>query len=899
MAVLNGDGGNNAIFGTADDDQINGLGGDDFLSGGDGNDQIDGGLGFDIVDFSDRGVGFQFNLGVTSDASALNLTEIDTLVSIDVVRGTNFNDLFTVDAGFVGDDGSSFASIRGGAGDDTINGNGETRIEYDDATSGVRVDLNAGTAQGILGNAGVGVDTVSQIAQVRGSNFDDILFGSDGNNFESFRGQAGNDFIDGRGGSSDRADYRNSPTAVNIDLEARTGQDGFGTLDFLFNIEDVRGSSFDDQLAGDSGNNVFRGRLGNDAINGRGGFDSADYRSDATAAIIVDLGSVATVTGDLSVGVDSLIGIERVLGSRFSDTFNADAAFDNGASDPDQPFQQLFNAFRGGRGNDVINGNGVTRAEYNDATDGVRVDLGLGIAEAIDVEFGAGIGADTFAAQSVFEVRGSSFDDILTGSDLNPLVGFESFIGDAGNDTIDGGLGTDRVSYVTSTSVNGVFVNLQLGLATDGLGGNDQLISIENIKGSSFGDVLIGSAGNNVIEGVGGSNDIRGGAGVDEVLYDDNKERVIVDLRAGGSITGADTGDDLLSIENVTASVFNDIVVGSVDRNAMNGLGGNDRLVGLSGNDTLNGNSGNDVLFGNSGDDVLVGGAGRDRLIGGFGVDNMSGGLGNDTYFVDSSDDVIVELAGGGTDTVIIAPGTTVGAFANVEIFILDFGPGQDGVLNGLAQAETFIGGSGDDVLSGNGGNDLLIGGAGNDRAFGGANNDTLKGSAGVDLLVGGEGNDVIIGGSGNDVFINGETLDTEAGLSGGAGFDRLNGQSGDDVIEGGAGADRIIGGTGNDQLVGGNLGANGDGAADRFLFSGGSGLDNILDFENGIDQIDFRGLNLETGRFPSFAALQTALSEVNGNSLITISDTDIITILGVTNAQLDATDFIFVDSLA
>ena len=78
-----------------------------------------------------------------------------------------------------------------------------------------------------------------------------------------------------------------------------------------------------------------------------------------------------------------------------------------------------------------------------------------------------------------------------------------------------------------------------------------------------------------------------------------------------------------------------------------------DELQGRSGNDLISGLAGNDKLFGNEGNDVLDGGAGNDYLDGGLGADRMSGGSGDDTYLVDSSSDVVLELANEGTDWVI------------------------------------------------------------------------------------------------------------------------------------------------------------------------------------------------------------------------------------------------------
>ena len=51
---------------------------------------------------------------------------------------------------------------------------------------------------------------------------------------------------------------------------------------------------------------------------------SADYR-DATGSITVTLSSESSVTGDVSVGTDTLIGIDRVFGSDFADTFTVDS----------------------------------------------------------------------------------------------------------------------------------------------------------------------------------------------------------------------------------------------------------------------------------------------------------------------------------------------------------------------------------------------------------------------------------------------------------------------------------------------------------------------------------------------------------------------------------------------
>jgi Ca2+-binding RTX toxin-like protein len=90
---------------------------------------------------------------------------------------------------------------------------------------------------------------------------------------------------------------------------------------------------------------------------------------------------------------------------------------------------------------------------------------------------------------------------------------------------------------------------------------------------------------------------------------------------------------------------------------------------------------------------------------------------------------------------------------------------------------------------------------------------------------------------------------DANGTLEGGNGGDRLLGGSGNDLFVGNAGRDRLTGGSGLDTLVGGS-------GQDSFFFqSPNLGLDQIQDFQSGVDQILIRaqgfGVGLEQGLLP------------------------------------------------
>ena len=81
--------------------------------------------------------------------------------------------------------------------------------------------------------------------------------------------------------------------------------------------------------------------------------------------------------------------------------------------------------------------------------------------------------------------------------------------------------------------------------------------------------------------------------------------------------------------------------------------------------------------------------------------------------------------------------------------------------ITGNDKPNTIVGGDHDDFLDGGDGNDILKGGGGNNGLSGGPGNDTLSGGSGNDVLDGGPGNDILSPGGGDNYIDGGDGDDT------------------------------------------------------------------------------------------------------------------------------------------
>jgi Ca2+-binding RTX toxin-like protein len=563
---------------------------------------------------------FSGSVGTISyGAGTVQIAGADTVDGVASFGDTAYNDRFDfsgMTSNFqVGSRWNNVYLNQGG--NDTIVGNGDTTINFSDSATllsttgqGINVNLAApGTSFTVdmthlsrSSSWNFGTVTLNNIEGVQATNLDDTLVGGAYDDYESFRGKGGNDFIDG-GTGEDRAEYWNGTSGITVNLAAGIvfGDSSIGT-DTLRSIERIQGTAFDDiydargfsATSTNAGSwdqwNQFEGRGGNDTIYGNGKTMLA-YGSSAVA-VEVNLGTgkawalnPADRTGDLNqyVGTDTFIGVYRVSGSALGDLLlgggvgwlnieNAGELFDPGA------------------GNDTVNGfGGWDGVRYSSSTAAITVDLRLTTSQVQD---GMG-GVDTLIG--IEYVQGSAFNDVMFGSDTNN-TGYgaqESFFGRKGNDTINGGGGYDEVGY-TDDPTTGVVVNLATGAAQDGWGGTDTLSNIEGVEGSWKADSITGSSADNRLDGHGGNDTLDGGAGIDTAEYNQATGAVQVNL-ALGAVTGADGNDVLVSIENVTGSIYGDVLTGNSAANLLEGLAGADMLEGGGGNDTIDGGEGLDT----------------------------------------------------------------------------------------------------------------------------------------------------------------------------------------------------------------------------------------------------------------------------------------------------------------
>jgi Ca2+-binding RTX toxin-like protein len=249
--VLNGGAGNDWMVGENGDDTLNGGSGNDTLSGGSGNDtfvgsfgenSIYGGDGIDTISYESHSNTVTVNLGGIS-FDRLSLFK-DTIIEVENVIGSAQSDWITGDEsdnvliGMAGNDRlygmGGNDTLEGGLDNDFLDGGeGTDTASYANSSGGVSVKLWVTGEQNTLS---AGNDTLTNVENLIGSNFNDTLHGNYKNNH--LTGGRGNDTLNGGGGDdvleggvgNDTYEFYASSRATNHDtIKDSSGQDTIKT----------------------------------------------------------------------------------------------------------------------------------------------------------------------------------------------------------------------------------------------------------------------------------------------------------------------------------------------------------------------------------------------------------------------------------------------------------------------------------------------------------------------------------------------------------------------------------------------------------------------------------------------------------------------------------------------
>jgi Ca2+-binding RTX toxin-like protein len=817
------------LDGGAGNDVLVGALGDDFLTGGAGDDTLDGGGGErkNTAVYADSPAGVFVDLSTGATAAAPGIANdghgtTDRLINIQNVEGSRYSDtLIANPAGSTLDSGEGNDFLYGGAGDDVLlggagadvlsGGGGWNTVTYIDSGAPVYVNISNRNAfftsptidspVSLPANAAFGGDAegdrISNIANIQGSAYDDIIIGTDTqgspnkeNHLDGFFGNdilipgAAAEIIDGGAESysvingkvsgfergSDWVSYITSSEGVNVNLSSGIASGGYARgdkLEFakdldgnptvrdsqgdrLSSIENIEGSNSFDTLDGDGGNNIIKGRSGDDTIFGRAGDD-------------------------------------LLIGGAGRDSLNGG---DNSSS-----LQANSNSFR----------DAGDTASYQDSPTGVSVSLGRDSTPGV----GSLGDAEGDSLTGIENLIGSNYGDTLTGNntnnDINPGLSNGGRNGEV--DVVDGGSADpgsapdiDRLTIDYSTSdyarFGGVFGGFGFGyLSRAGSGDRVNFFNIERLYivgtsqrdeiyggNDSTGDVLLTGAGDDFINGGGGSDEIRADDGNDFVVEQSGQPTEQNDKQ---SILYGGNGIDTLSIdlstrsENITLQSSNITQENPGTNLALNGLyvgqfeifkdvgtgKGNDILTQL--------NRVNNLFDTGYGSDIVNPGLGFDTVVGGDAEDITSPSpFPQAPVFGPNDDLLILDYSTGDTGSGMTVNITfsqdptrqagsafrTVGQGQDPRLDEVNFSKFERFSITGTSKNDRLEGGTDADVLNGQAGNDVLFGSWGNDQLNGGQGDDQLIGtgntSGGGEFFSNPSDIDTLTGGTGADLFV-------------------------------------------------------------------------------------------------------------------------------------------------
>ncbi|AGS25817.1 beta strand repeat-containing protein [Rhizobium etli] len=825
----------NAITGGVNADTLSGAAGNDTLDGGAGADHLIGGTGDDTYIVDNASDVITENACEGTDTIRTNLATYSL-----AALGNVENLTYTGTVAFTGTGNAAANAIAGGAGNDTLDGGAGADTLIGGAGNDIYIVDNAGDL--VVEAAGGGTDLVKTVlaSYTLGANVENLTytgssgFAGTGNELDNaitggggadtLSGGAGNDTLDGGAGADTLigglgddiyiVDNAGDIVSENAGEGTDTIKTSLTTYTLGANVENLTytgtaaftgsGNGLDNVITGGIGADHLAGGLGNDTYivdnagdvvteNAGEGTDTvrtalASYTLAANVENLVYTGAAAFAgTGN---GLDNMItsgaGADTLTGGAGNDTLDGGVGADH---------------LVGGTGDDtyiVDNASDVVTENAGEGTDTIRTNLATySLASLANVE------NLTYTGTAAFTGTGNASANVITGRSGN-----DTLDGGAGADTLIGGTGDD--TYVVDNAGDLVVENIGEGMDTIktaltaySLGTNVEFLTYTGTAaftgtGNELSNTLTGGTGADTLVGGGGDDFLDGGTGADHLIGGIGDDDYVVDNIGDVVAENAGEGSDTIFTTLATYSLAN---IANVENLTYTGTAAF----------TGTGNALNNVIRGGDGANILDGGAGDDTLMGGYG---------NDTFIVDSLNDVIIENAGAGTDTIKTALASySLAAISNVEN--LTYTGTADFTGTGNELANMITGGVGNDVLDGGAGVDTLVGGAGNDTYIVDNVSDvvTEAANAGIDTIKTALASYSLASLTNVENLVH--TGSSDFAGTGNASANAIIGGAGNDTLDGGTGADTLTGGTGNDIYVVDNVG-------DLVVENAGEGTDTV-----------------------------------------------------------------------
>ncbi len=372
-------------------------------------------------------------------------------------------------------------------------------------------------------------------------------------------------------------------------------------------------------------------------------------------------------------GFNLLYGIEQVRGS----DLEGDTIWGNSAN----------NSIWGQGGDDTIYG-----IAGNNYLDGGSNNDTLFAGSGTDVMVGES-GNDTFMtyynASGVNEAAKFGATNTIYGGNWNGTTSSAS-----GSDTVDYGSIIDN-TYNIYADLSGTSNNVEIRTGTTTVHKSDNVIDVNNVRGTSGDDTFRGNANSNILNGSAGNN---------TALY---------------------------TFTALTAGIVANLQAGEVEKTTINGTV-KDTLIKIQN------------IVGSSFDDSFITKIGESNIIDG-GTQEIKG----DTldYSTNGATSIVLDLDVTHTTDVYGIGVTNDGTYASVLV------NGNSSAMDKIKNIENIKGSAGADTIYGNADNNTIFGMGGADTIYGVDGLNYIDGGAGDDLIYSGIKADKLFGGTGNDIF--------------------------------------------------------------------------------------------------------------------------------------------------